>query len=293
MTIQRGTMVENGTLQVAESGLYHIVLDLNLDEKLADKLILVAPVQWGYRGINGNWGFTALNTPEFNKESMVFASEEITVEAAGEFKFAYGGGWKIELNTAEEAGDGIQVKANTNLGNKAEADGEEIKPNEMIPGGKNIKIGRGIWVVQLTWNLAGGSINESFVAELVKKGDLEIPNPATFLVGLSGSDFAAAWADPQGDTQAIYNEAESTVDNQETLAGTYVYDIANVALGGEFKFRYNGAWLGVGAVEVEGITLGGTDNYIVGDAAGNYAIKFIVTWNGEEATSIKAVFTKL
>ena len=291
-TILRGKMVEGATMQVAENGLYHIVLDLNLDNQLSDKLILIAPVEWGYRGINGNWGFTALKTPEFNKTSMTYVSEEITVEAAGEFKFAYSGGWKIELNTAEEAGEGIQVKANTNLGNNADADGKDLMPNDLKPGGKNIKIARGIWEVRLTWNLANGSVGESFTAELVKKGDLEVPNPATFLVGLSGSDFAAAWADPQGDTQAIFNEAETVVSNQETLAGTYVYDIANVAMSGEFKFRYNGAWLGVGAVVVEGTTFGGTDNYIV-EEAGNYSIKFIVTWNGEAATEIKAVFTKL
>ena len=49
ITVQRGKMVENTTMQVKESGLYHIVLDLNLDGSLEDKLILVAPVEWGDR----------------------------------------------------------------------------------------------------------------------------------------------------------------------------------------------------------------------------------------------------
>ncbi|MDR1682519.1 MAG: hypothetical protein LBS25_03905, partial [Candidatus Symbiothrix sp.] len=46
ISIYKGTMTENATLQVEESGLYHIVLDLNLNNDLSDKLILIAPVKW-------------------------------------------------------------------------------------------------------------------------------------------------------------------------------------------------------------------------------------------------------
>lgn len=292
ITVQRGKMVEGATLQVPENGLYHIVLDLNLDGKLDSELILIAPVQWGYRGINNDWGFKAMNTPEFNKTSMTISSEEITVEAGCQFKFAYGGGWKIELDA-----EGT-IKANTNIGNDAESDGEPLKADNLVPGGKNIALDRGVWKIDLVWTLAAGSINNSYTAKFNLVRTLEAADPATFVAGFSGDGVACGWNDPSGDALAVFNATETKVTDEATKTGTYVYDVASVAMEGgkEFKVRYNGAWLGAGNTEltIEGETFEGTDNFKI-PANANYSVKFIVEWDGvaSKATSIKVVFTKL
>lgn len=59
VTLLRGTLVSGTTatpMKVTTSGLYHIVLDLNEAGDLANPLIIVAPVEWGVRGVNGEWG---------------------------------------------------------------------------------------------------------------------------------------------------------------------------------------------------------------------------------------------
>ena len=113
VTLLRGDLV-SGTaataMKVTKSGLYHIVLDLNTVGDLAKPLIIVAPVEWGVRGVNGDWGWKKMKSPTaFNRTTMVWDTI-IATTSASEFKFAYGGGWKIQLDDA-----GL-VKANTNLG---------------------------------------------------------------------------------------------------------------------------------------------------------------------------------
>ena len=80
------------------------------------------------------------------------------------------------------------------------------------------------------------------------------------------------------------------------MAGTYVYDIADVAMigGKEFKVRYNGGWFGGKNTELslEGATFEGDDNFKI-PADAHYSVKFTVEWNGEKATAIKAAFTAL
>jgi len=157
--VYKGTLAENGTLQVAESGLYHVILDINL------KTIIIAPVEWGVRGAMNGWGFTAFPKPAFNKTSMTYKLSNVTVEMAGGFKFAYGGGWKIELS-------GEEVKANTNLGNDGGEDNDPLTA-KLAPGGKNIGIERAVWDIELTWTLGKGAIKEGFAAKLTKTGNLE------------------------------------------------------------------------------------------------------------------------
>ena len=279
-------------MKVAESGLYHIVLDLNTNGDLQYPQIIVAPVQWGTRGINGDWGFKAMSTPEFNRTSMTFVSEKVTVEAGCDFKFAYGGGWKIQLD------DAGKVKANTNLGNDATEDKLQLMPNDLVPNGKNIALGRGVWVLNLTWKLANGDIKRSYEAKFDLVEALPYADPSTFVVGLSGDGVACGWNDPSGDALAVYNATETKITDETTKTGTYVYDIANVAMTGgmKFKVRYNGAWLGAAdkALKIEGETFSG-DNDIVIPADANYSIRFEVKWDGDASnyTEIKAIFKKL
>ena len=88
-------------------------------------------VEWGVRGGMNGWGFTAGTRSEFNKTTMTYTWEGQALAAHGEFKFAYGAGWKIELNAladATDANDERYIKANTNLGANC------------LPGGENIKL---------------------------------------------------------------------------------------------------------------------------------------------------------
>ena len=185
ITVQRGKMVENTTMQVPADGLYHIVLDLNLDGSLEDKLILVAPVEWGVRGGMNGWGFTAGTRSEFNKTTMTYTWEGQALAANGEFKFAYGAGWKIELNAladATDANDERYIKANTNLGANC------------LPGGDNIKVAdAGTYTITLTYTLAQGAIANSYKFETTLTAKDETPTEMYMI----GQDFGAwTWDNP-------------------------------------------------------------------------------------------------
>lgn len=284
VTLLRGTLVSGTTatpMKVTTSGLYHIVLDLNEAGDLANPLIIVAPVEWGVRGVNGEWGWRKMKAGDFNRTTMSWDTT-FTTTNAGEFKFAYGGGWKIQLDDA-----GL-VKANTNLG------------VDMVQGGDNLNMPKGTEIkLTLTWSLAGGELSKSYAMALT--GNIIIEDPATFVVGFSGNAFGsntnppAEWSDPSGPTLAVYSATQSTITNTATKAGTYVYNITNLKMDAskEFKIRYNGAWIGVGGTTtIVGETFGGTDNYIVNTAATYTNVKFEVTWTGSKASAIKVTFTK-
>lgn len=170
INIQKGKLTENGTLQVAKSGLYHIVLDLNLKGDLAEPQILIAPVTFGLRGGMNSWGFTEMEASTFNKESMTFTVKGVEIKSTQEFKIAYGGGWKIQLDNDE------LVKANTNLG------------KDMKPGGDNMAVdANGVYTVTLTWTLKEGTVADGFVAKFDKTGELVVEFPETLY--MIGADF--------------------------------------------------------------------------------------------------------
>lgn len=286
--LQKGSLVIGASapaMKVSKSGLYHIVLDLNLSKDLdltGGAQVIIAPVEWGVRGVNGDWGWKKMKSPTaFNKTTMVWDTT-FTTTTAGTFKFAYGGGWKIQLD------DAGKVKANTNLGVDMVQGGGDLD----MPKGTNVKL-------TLTWSLASGDLSKSYAMALT--GNIVIENPATFVVGFSGNAFGtnttppSEWGDPAGATLAVYNATQSTITNTTTKAGTYVYNITNLKLDAakEFKVRCNGAWIGVGGIAtMVGETFTGTDNFIVGAAATYTNVKFEVSWSGAKATAIKVTFTK-
>lgn len=285
VTLKRGKLETGASapaMKVAESGLYHIVLDLNETGDLANPQIIVAPVQWGTRGVNGNWGWTAMEGGEFNRTEMVWTATFPEV-STGDFKFSYGGGWKIQL---DDAGN---VKANTNLG------------LDMLPGGSNIPLQKGTDVkITLTWKLNGGEISTNYSMKL--DGKFVTEDPTQFVVGFSGNAFGAEigeWGDPNGAAKAVYNAEESKVTNETTKAGTYVYDITGLTFneGKEFKARVNGAWLAFKDVTIEGASFTAASpekddsNILVGETA-TYDVKFVVEWNGAKAAKVTLKFTK-
>ena len=185
--VKRGVLVTGAdapVMKVAQSGLYHIVLDLNEKNDLTfGAQIVIAPVVWGVRGAMNGWGFTAFPEPTFNQKTMTYVLEDCTVPSTGAFKFAYSGGWKIDLD------DAGKVKANTNLGIDAEAAGE-LGNNALVPNGKDINIDRAIYKITLTWTLKGGAIKNGYAATIEKTGVLEAVDYSNCKMELIGNGIA-------------------------------------------------------------------------------------------------------
>ena len=153
-------------MKVEATGLYHIVLDLNTANDLADAQILLCPVTMGVRGGMNSWGFTAFEATEAKNEGITFTLTGQNLADGGEFKFAYNSAWKITL---DEAG---AVKANTNLG------------KDCVPGGENIAVteGAGAYKIVLTYKLAAGDIKNSFKYEITQESKSETPT-TMYMIG--------------------------------------------------------------------------------------------------------------
>ena len=281
VTIYKGKLLEGDAakaMKVTKDGLYHIVLDLNKANDLSAAQIILAPVSWGVRGINGDWSWKEMTASAFDMKKMTWTIHFDNINA-GDFKFAYGGGWKIQL---DDAGN---VKAETNLG------------EDMKPGGGNIGVLKADGVdITLTWNLAAGEIAKSYVYEFkaTKVYAIDPKTEAGFTVGFSGT--VNGWGDPADGFAAVLNASESKVTDATSFAGTYVYDLASITLTAEdlLKVRVNGAWIGYSDVTIEGLKAeeAATDGNIAVKEAGTFSVKISFSWNGGAASKIKLVFTK-
>ena len=145
---KRGVLVignDAPAMRVETTGMYHIVLDLNTGGDLAEAQIILAPAEWGVRGGMNGWGFTAGEMSRAEDGTITYSWKDQNLAKGGEFKFAYGHGWKIQL---DDAGN---VKANTNLG------------LDMVAGGGNIGVEKaGLYDITLTFKNAGGAHANSF-----------------------------------------------------------------------------------------------------------------------------------
>ncbi len=290
VTIQRGELVvgaEASMIQVKEDGLYHIVLDLNEAGDLENAQIIVVPVVWGVRGINNDWGWQEMTRSAFDLNTMSWTidafnwngAKSANIEQNSEFKFSYGGGWKIPLDLAGN------VKVETNLG------------KDMVSGAANITVAKHNGAkITLTWTLANGDIKNSYSYKVEGEKIIVDPQEET-VVGFSGGCFAAPndnWGNPSGETQAICDRTKSVVKDPETMAGTYVYNIESVTFlsTGAFKVRFGGVWFGG---KESSLTFEGMDKVGDGDltpTAGTYSVQFTVEYNGIQVTAIKVVFTE-
>lgn len=106
ITIQTGDLGTSGVFKVNADGLYHVIIDIQ------SKKFVIAPVPyWAIIGgaTEAGWSDTPMDlVGGFNLEKMTWKGEGIVLRT-GDFKFRYGGGWKLEI-----VGD--EVKANTNYG---------------------------------------------------------------------------------------------------------------------------------------------------------------------------------
>jgi len=281
----KGLLATNKTMKVDRDGLYHIILDLNLNGDLDDMggaQIVVIPCAWGLRGDLNAWGYTAMEAGAFNKEHMEFVLNAYEVKASGSFKFAHSNCWKFNLDQSGA------VKAENSIGTDATEDGGEY--TKLVAGGKNIPLKEiGIYNFKLVWDLKGGTIANSFGFTAEKAGAI-VMDPADFVIGISGS--MNGWGAPAGAFKAAYKADQSTVTDQATKAGTYVYEFKSVTFpaASQFKFRQDDQWLGLDAVTATGVTLSEADGNIAG-VEGCYDIVITLGWDGGQRTSFAAAFT--
>lgn len=262
--LQKGSLVIGASapaLKVPTSGLYHIVLDLNLNKDLdltGGAQVIIAPVHWGSRGINGDWGWSEFTESAFNNSTMTWTKTFATTNS-GSFKFAYGGGWKIQLD------DAGKVKAETNLG------------VGLASGAKDISIDKGDAVtVTLTWTLASGAISKSYaMTQNATKWYYDDISKAGY--SLIGSAFNKADGVTQAnwdyDVDLTYNATKSSITDATKFYGTYVFEKTGVVLlaNGEFKIRRDHLWdtaYGYDATNIIGV--GASTNFA--NAGGNIKV---------------------
>ncbi len=164
-------------MKVANTGLYHIVLDLNQD-KLLDAAggaqVVIAPVEWGVRGDMNGWSFTKFDGEAKEGKAIVWAwkNQELGKEGA-KFKFSHGNYWKINLDIAE------QVKAETSLG------------KDMAAGGADIEVAeKGMYDITLTFQMSKGEIAKSFKMDVKKVGDIAVKDYSNVELELVGEAVA-------------------------------------------------------------------------------------------------------
>ena len=256
----KGALVANATVEVPETGLYHIVLDFDEDGALADvggAQCIVVPVVWGVRGAMNGWGYTA-----GEKAADSYKWEwNCTIETAGKFKFDYSGGWKIELDIAK------LVKANTNLG------------AECIPGGADIELDRAEYKITLEFVGPAATTQESYKCTVEKTGELEVLDPSTFVYSFIGT-VNGNW-DTDTDLAFVSNEGSH-----------YVFEAKGVDFAaGAFKIRFNHDWaksFGGSDLTIEGIEATGDGDITIPAFKGS--VKFEFDWDGSAEQNKKLTF---
>ena len=228
IVIKRGALqigADAPKMTVAESGLYHVVLDLNLGGDLNAPIIIVAPTQWGVRGVMNGWGFTPMEEPAFNATKMTYTLKNLECKSTGGFKFAYGPGWKVNMD------DMGMVKAEMGLGNNCADNNLPLMSNDLSNTGKDIQIKRGIYDIELVWTLKGGNLGKNFTATLTKVGSLpavDYTNCVLELVGAGIATQTGSYADAfwsWGNCLLSSNEGKPSVNGK-----VYTWTWSNVQL---------------------------------------------------------------
>ena len=256
----KGSLAENASVEVTETGLYHIVLDFNEDEALNDvggAQCIIVPVVWGVRGAMNGWGFTA-----GEKAADSYKWEwACTIETAGEFKFAHSNAWKINLDIAN------LVKANTNLG------------ADCVPGGGNIALERAEYKITLEFVGPAATTQDSYKYNVEKTGELEVLDPSTFVYSFIGT-VNGNW-DADTDLAFVSNEGSH-----------YVFEAKGVDFAaGAFKIRFNHDWaksFGGSDLTIEGIEATGDGDITIPAFKGS--VKFEFDWDGSAEQNKKLTF---
>lgn len=257
----KGSLAKNATVEVTETGLYHIVLDFNEDGNLSDvggAQCIIVPVVWGVRGAMNGWGFTA-----GEKAADSYKWEwACTIETAGAFKFAHSNAWKINLDVAN------LVKANTNLG------------ADCLPGGADIPLERAEYKITLEFVGPAATTQESYKCTVEKTGELAAIDPSATVYSFIGT------VNGNWDTDTDFAFVSKEGDH-------YVFEAKNIDFAaGEFKIRCNHDWgknFGGSALTVKGVEVTGDDNMTLA-APFKGSATFEYDWNDSAETNIVLTF---
>lgn len=170
----KGSLVIGQKMQVAESGLYHIVLDLNKDGKLdltGKEQIIVVPVEWAVTVSNND--VKASKVEVKSATEIVWTWDTVTIKPSDWFKFKdYVTGWKIQLD------DAGAVKAHTNMG--TDSIGNLINGTGNLPAVDKY----GKYAISLTYKLAKGQIGNSYSYTIALAEELQPTYPETmYMIG--------------------------------------------------------------------------------------------------------------
>lgn len=148
----KGSLIIGQKMQVAESGLYHIVLDLNKDGKLdltGKEQIIVVPVEWAVTVSNNDVKASKVDVKSATE--IVWTWDTVTIKPSDWFKFKdFVTGWKIQLD------DAGAVKAHTNMG--TDSIGNLINGTGNLPAVEKY----GKYAISLTYKLAKGQVGNSY-----------------------------------------------------------------------------------------------------------------------------------
>lgn len=257
----KGSLAENVEMSVNETGLYHIVLDFDVDGALKNvggpQIVMAKITDWGIGGSTNGWGYAACN----EAKNYVYTWTDFEFTEGAEFKFKNLNAWKLNLDDAE------LIKANTNIG----ADG--------VPGGNNIAVKEGgLYKVVLTFALAKGDIGESFKYELTKTGEVAFKDYSEVELELVG-DAIEVQAGSEADD--IWSWGQKMVIGKPNRDGDlFVWEKADVQLNatGGFKVRTKN-YAAQGEFDAFDFGKDGTGDNASVEAAGTYKIQ--ATINGK------------
>ena len=170
----KGSLVIGQKMQVAESGLYHIVLDLNKDGKLdltGKEQIIVVPVNWAVTVSNNDKEASKVDVKSATE--IVWTWDAVEIKPADWFKFKdFVTGWKIQLD------DAGAVKAHTNMG--TDSLGNLINGTGNLPAVEKY----GNYAITLTYKLAKGNVGNSYSYTINLVEELKPKYPETmYMIG--------------------------------------------------------------------------------------------------------------
>jgi hypothetical protein len=276
LLVQRGAIATTATkFTVPTDGLYHVVIDTETGKGA------IVPVEWGFIGQStpGGWsGDTKFDAPAFDMTTMTWSLTGVEM-GGGEWKFRYSGGWKVEIDTTIDLGDGKKgVKFNTNFGNDAAG---AAFAGALVPGGDNYTDASGVYDVSMTWTAGSGH-----TAVYTKTGDLPARDFSAVEVGLIGDGVQDGNWD---------GELFATTPAKDGDVYTWAYNGVQLASAGGFKLRTAGTWDDINEGYSDIVT--GPDAGDIQDNGGNMQAKadgtYDIVFTIDAAAETKSIsFTK-
>lgn len=272
--ITRGAIAQtDAKFTVSEDGLYHIVIDTETGTGA------IVKVDWGVIGqaTPGGWSAdTKLGAPAFDMSSMTWKTEGVTM-SSGEWKFRYSNGWKVEIDSTVDLGDGAKgVKFNTNFGGTLDA---------LVPGGNNFNLAQsGIYTVEITW-----TAGEGHTAAVTRTGDVPARDYSLVAVGIVGDGATGSVWPANGD-----DKTELSISTPAKDGDVYTWNFNAIELlsAGGFKLRTSGTWDDINLGYNSDI-VGGPNADDIQDAGGNMQVKADGTYDIELIIDAKAETTAI